>query len=443
MPSGERGEYNSEQLITSEPSLPKEILDELDAQAAEVKKRRSLKIVRPSTVRGPERQIDAENPKRTRNLIVRFEREEILRIYKKLREKGAHANQTSEGKQSEMLRLFRDHAQQLERNLDLLNEQLYKNIRPVTVDNEDIGHHVIPVAELSLPDNQRERDSEDVPYISFGGIATNYHQEAAIAMALALQGKRVYAIAHPGNDLAETPKDWAMSVRKDGTYRLQAKVLREVVKGLGLENFHMVGYSMGAGVALEAARDPEFSRAAKKIDAIEPLGFENLGLARLGYRFLGKEVVRVMRDPESKLKAFLSGNETAPIHMGSFMADAGTMSKEQFNTKDLAGLRPEGNLRIWVMNKSTMVNAGMVREKIAAANELREGAAAEHPIEFYTVEGDAHAMPVTHANGFARMLVHGPGVSSDDEVSAASLDNSAARVLFRDVFNVEAKKGRS
>ena len=442
MPPGERGGYNPEQLIPSEPTQPKDILAELDAQSVEIKKRRSLKITRPSNVRGPERKVDAKRPEQERNLIVRFEREEILRIYKLLREKGAHAGKSSEGKPSELLKRFRERAKQLERNLDLLSEQLYKNVRPVQIEDADIGQHVVPVAELCLPDDQRERTDKDTPYVTLAGIATNHHQQAALAMAMALQGKRVFAMTHPGNALAKTPKDWAKHVRQDGTYRLQAKVLQEAVKKLGLKEFHMVGYSMGASVALKAARDPEFSRAAKEIDLIEPLGFENLGLARLGYRLLGKETVGVMRDPESKLKAFLSGNKTTGLPGGPFIADAFALSKEQFTVRELAELRPEGKLRIWTMSQSTLVDVAAVRGKIAAANELREGATANHPIEFYTVEGDTHSTPLIHANGFASMLEHGPGVPSGDEVSIAQLDNSAARALFRGVVDAESRKER-
>lgn len=434
---GEREGYNPEKLVPLEPSRAEDILEELDAQSADIKKRRSLKIVRPSNVRGPERHVDAKHPEQERNLIVRFERAEILRIYKLLREKGAHAGKSSEGEASALLKRFREQAQKLERNLDLLSEQLYKNVHPVEIEGADIGRHVVPVAELCLPDDQRERTDNDTPYVTLAGIATNHHQQAALAMALALQGKRVYAMTHAGNELAETPKDWGARVRQDGTYRLQAKVLQEAVKGLGLKEFHMVGYSMGAGVALEAARDPEFSRAAVRIYVIEPLGLEKLGRARLVYRFAVKETPRVLRDPESKLKALEQGNKTVKLHPGPFLADVGTMTKEQFTNEELAKLRPEGGLRIFVMSKSTLIRADAVREKVQAANELRQDTAAEHPIELYVVEGDAHSVPLTHANGFASMLEHGPDAPSGSEVSAAMLDNSAARALFKETINAE------
>ena len=91
--------YSHEESIP-EPSPEEKLLQELDAEARDIKRKRSLKIVRPSNVRGPERQVEATHPEKERNVIVRFEREEILRIYKMLREKGAHATESSKGESS-------------------------------------------------------------------------------------------------------------------------------------------------------------------------------------------------------------------------------------------------------------------------------------------------------------------------------------------------------
>ena len=83
-----------------------------------------------------------------------------------------------------------------------------------------------------------------------------------------------------------------------------------------------------------------------------------------------------------------------------------------------------------MIRESPLVDIEEVRVKVDEANVKRQHEGYP-PVELRSIEGDAHSLPLVHANGLAALIDQ---EMSEKKVTSDVLDNSAARALFRGVL---------
>ncbi|MDP1890047.1 MAG: alpha/beta hydrolase, partial [Gemmatimonadaceae bacterium] len=202
----------------------------------------------------------AENPEQTRGEVFRFERGQILKGYKILREQIKDAKERGEDttEKKGLLKEIRNRAKVLEKNLDELERQYYENVKTVEIETE-FGKFSVPVVELDLRKKEDKELEEDkrTPYFLLGSVATNYHQTAALSMGLALEGERVLVPAWPEQAIVKRPDNFGELLKQQEGLELHKQYSKQIIKQMGLEKVNLMGYSMGAAVALELAQDKD------------------------------------------------------------------------------------------------------------------------------------------------------------------------------------------
>lgn len=385
---------------------------------------------------GETRRTSLPDSEHERSLVNRFERGQILHAYTVLREqiRAAKDQGLDASHQKEFLQRFRKHAYHNEKNLDELNREYYEKGFEVEVEGPDIGRHVVPLVELDLQKPKEGEEDLRVPYFVIGGIASNYHQTAALSMALALEGNRVFSMTYPEQGMAQHPPDWGSRVRSDGTPKLHAQLVKKTIEKLGLERVNLVGYSIGGMIAIEAASDRNFHSRLQDLVAIEAVGFQDKGRLQMALDLFYSQGSRTVRDPEQRLKLLEQGFETSRIDPVLFLSLGDVARRQQFTQEKLMRVQPQGRFQVFVGSESPVADAEMTRTTLLAAEGLRR---AENPnaspVEIYRIQGGDHGI-VKYAMGI--VTTHEAEQKPAGQVitlEASELENSAAAAILEDL----------
>ncbi len=368
-----------------------------------------------------------------RDPAFRFERGQIFKAYKILRGEIKDAEQKGEDAADKkgLLKEMRINAKETEKNLDELNRQFYENVKDVKIKTQ-FGDFTIPTVELDLNKNKLE-DGEDrrAPYFFLNGQALNFFKSASLPMALALEGQKVYVPMPPEHKSVKKPENFNEMVAKQGDLKIHAEIAKQIIRESGLEKVNLVGWSMGATVALEMASHGDFKELNDLIIA-EPLGIENKGLLKLAKEFgLQEGVLKAIPSSETRVKGMAQGSKQGEPSVKDLLRNGAILARQHFTTEDLKQVNPKGRFQVWIGTESPIVNEKLTEKTFLEAQELKEkeNLGASH-LEFYKVQGGEHYFPVNNALGFSSMMMGEKPENAVTTVKKSDLKNSAiARIL--------------
>ena len=379
----------------------------------------------------------AKNPEQTRGEVFRFERGQILKGYKILREQIRDAKERGEDttKKKEFLKEIRGRAKVLEKNLDELERQYYENIKTVEIETE-FGKFSIPVVELDLRKKEDKESEQDgrIPYFLLGSVATNYHQTASLSMGLALEGERVLVPAWPEQAMVKRPDNFGELLEQQEGFKLHKEYAKQTIKQMRLEKVNLMGYSMGAAVALELAQDQDFQEIQDLI-IVEPPGLEEKGLLGIGKDFaLWEGLLKTLPNSEALIKTFKQGNRDNTGNIKFLIEDGRILGKKYFNAENLGKIMPKGKYQLWFGTKSSIVNPEIAEKVFLEADELRkEQNPNANPVEIHIVEGGTHGWPSINNLGFSRMLKQEKPEDQITTVKISDLENSGMAGILKDI----------
>jgi hypothetical protein len=369
-----------------------------------------------------------------RGAAFRFERGQIYKGYKNLRSEIREAEKRGEDTTSkkQLLKEMRTQAKIMEKDLDRLERQYQENVKMVDVETE-FGKFSVPVVELDL---KREKDGEfkedtRTPYFFLPGIKSSIPQSAALSMAMALAGHRVYVPSEIEHPSVKKPENLGEMMREHKDFRVYSEVAKQIINEMGLQEVNIMGHSLGATVALELASDIDFKKIKDLIIA-EPLGIESKGIVQLAKEFgLNQSLQRQVLSSESRIKATDQGSETGIGNLGLYLADSMIMARKLYSPEKLSNINPKGRYQLWVGTDSPIMNVNEIKKVFGAAESIRQSKDPKSSkLEFYAVEGGEHLWTVKNALGFSEMIKQEKHDNQSTTVKVSDLENSAmARII--------------
>ncbi len=293
----------------------------------------------------------------------------------------------------------------------------------------------MPVVELDLKkDLKKGEEDKRTPYFFLGAIATNFHQTAALSLAMALSGHKVYVPMQPEQSSVERPDDFGKTLREQGNLKPYAELARQTVKKIGLKEFNLLGYSMGATTALELAVNPDFE-GIKDLIIIEPLGIEQKGLTRLAKEAVfGQVILKTLPSSEARIKTFLQGAEAGQGKLSLLLATANILSKKHFSPEKLKAINPKGRFQVWIGDRSPFVNKKTAENVFGETERLRRTQNQDFsPLEFYEVKSGDHGWPMMNALGLSRTITGEKPKEWITKVKTKDLENSAMAGIIKDI----------
>lgn len=389
---------------------------------------------RKTTIPGSEKSEETEPTEIKRGEIFRFERGQIFKAYTLLRKEIHDIEKRGEDTTSkrELLKKIREKAAIMEQKLDELNRQYYENVQTVDVKTK-YGDFGIPVVELDLRGRNELDEKEEVPTFLIGGVAQNYHQSAALSMALALDGRKVFVPTYPEQGSVKRPDNFKEILQKDGL-DMQAEIVKEIIKKMGLHKVNVVAYSMGTAVTMKMAVDPEFN-VINDLTILEPMGIEDKGFARIIMEFVGGFAAYAIFSSEQKIKGIKQGSDEDKGNLGFLAEDGKILSKKSFDPETLKNLHPQGRFQVWVGTKSPLVDYKVAEKIFTETEALRQADnTMGSPLEFCRVEGGDHLWPLVGALGLSKMMQQEKSV---DTVHIDDFENSAMARMLKDISEKE------
>lgn len=329
-----------------------------------------------------------------REPCVLLERRKLLRVYHHLREK-----REEEGV-ADILETFKNRARQAQEDLDTLNTQC-RNVRLERVHTEKTGEHLIPVTEFDLHPSENGEDSR-TPYVLIGGFTTTPRRMASTAMAFAMRGERVIVLGHTETVAAHHPKDWRKRLKEHSGLDLHTLLFQELITQLGLEDLHLVGYSMGGAISLQLAADPAFQGRINDLIILEPVALEQKGTPKMTWDFIIRQaLLRTVTDPEAFLRAWSQGAEPAIFTQARLLLRVGRiLSKQQVTEETLRRVHPRGNYTVFFGDDSPMAGPNAMR----AFHNAESGRQGKSPVRIALVDGWSHDGPLVDAHGMVKVL---------------------------------------
>jgi len=379
----------------------------------------------------------AENKEQTRGEAFRFERGQIFKVYKILREQIARAGERGEDTTDKKVLLdkIRAQAEIAEKKLDELERQYYEEGKTIEIETE-FGKFSVPVAELDLRKKEEggEKEDERVPYVMLGSVAQNYHQMAAFAMGLALEGERVIVPTWP-EQAASRPDNFGETLKKQSDLKIHKEYAKKTIEAMGLKKINLVGYSMGGAVSLELAQDQDFS-AIQDLTVIEPAGLEDKGILKLARDFAFEEgMLKTMPYSERRIKTMNQGKREEVLNVGFLMDDCKILSKKCFDENKLGKINPKGRYQLWVGTKSSITDSEVAKKVFLEAEKTRQENNEEaRPIEIYTVNGGTHGWPLVHNIGLSKMLRSEEAPKDQvNPIELSEMENSVIAGILKDI----------
>ncbi len=376
-----------------------------------------------------------------RGETFRFERGQIYKGYMILRKEIREAEKRGENTTSkkDLLKEIRIMAKVMERDLDDLNRQYYENMRNVEIETE-FGNFTVPVVKLDFKKDKdgKEINPEDdkrIPYFLLGGIASSYHQMAAISLALALDGHIVYTSMQPEQPSVKKPANFGKMLSMQENLKIHSDIAKETIKKIGLSRVNVIGYSTGATTALELAVDPDFE-GLNDLIVIEPLGIEDMWFLELAKRFGIDQALRTLLSSEGLIKSVLQGAKEGQGELNLSLKTAKILSKKHFTPEILSEINPAGRFQLWMGKQSPLMNKKIFEEVFLEMERLRQGRdSGVSPLELYEVASNDHTWPMKNALGLSGMITEERPSDQITQVKTSDLENSAMQRIIKNIKN--------
>jgi len=382
----------------------------------------------------------AENPDQTRGGIFRLERGQILKGYKILRGQIRDAEKRGEDATGkiELLKEIRIRAKDLERNLDEIERQSLENIKMLDVETE-FGKFSVPVVEFNLGKNSgkeegAEAEKDDrIPYFFIPGMATfDFHHSAsaAVPMALALQGHKVYVPMDIEQPSVKRPEGYREMLRAQGNLGIHAEVFKQLIRKIGLEKVNIISHSFGATVALEMGSDADF-KELEDLVVTEPLGIEDKGVGKLAVEFgLDQGILKQLPYSESRIKMKKEQGVKKTGDNSLYLEDVKIIARKIYDQEKLSRIKPNGRFQIWFGTDSPVINVEEMEKAFQEAEKLRQKDLKASPLEIYEVQKGEHIWPIRNALGFSRMLKQERPGTRITKIQPTDLGNSAMEEIL-------------
>ncbi len=383
-----------------------------------------------SKIRGTEKE---------RGAAFRFERGQIYKGYMNLRKEIKQAEALGENTTTKksLLKQMREKAKVVQKDLDEINRQFYENVKEVEFENE-FGKFMVPVVELDLKKDAEGKDIDPekdvrIPEVFLGSVATQFHQSACFSMARALEGHKVFVPMQPEQPSVKKPENFGEILSKEGNLKPYSKLAKGVIETLGLKEFNLSGFSMGATTALELATDPELE-GLNDLTIMEPLGIEDKGLVKLGIEFGVKQGIKTMKSSEARIKTLAQGAPEGQGEIGLFAKTANILSKKHFDPEKLSKINAKGRFQVWVGGESPIVDNELAEKVFSETDELiHEKNPEVSRLEFYKVNGADHGLAMMNSIGLSRMIDAKKPNEKNTTLSEEDLGNSAMEWIIKDI----------
>jgi hypothetical protein len=343
---------------------------------------------------------------------TRFERGQIFKAYKILRKEIQVAEKSGEkavGKRG-LLKEIRGRAKVMEKDLDELERQMEENVKMVDVETE-FGKFSIPVTEIDLRKGvEPGQEDKRTPYIFWGGIRSTTKMNGCAVMAMALAGQKVLVPMHLEQEAVGKPENFLETMKQQKSFKPHAKITKELIKNLGLGSCNIMGYSAGAGIALESAielsNDPEMKGVINNLIVMEPLGLDEKGIVGLAADFGKDAVTRVMPSAEAGIKVMRQGGETNKEDQKLDWETIKILASKQFTPERLAEINVGGNFQWWVGRSSAVTNLPLTERVMEKIQTIKKEKGLDTPSpELNEVVGGTHSLLNMNALGLAEMIV--------------------------------------
>jgi len=383
------------------------------------------------------RKANIRGTKIERGAAFRFERGQIYKGYKILRAEIRDAEKRGEDttKKRDLLKEMRVRAKDMEKDLDEIEKQCYENVRMVEVQTE-FGNFSVPVVEFDLKKKDEKETEEDkrTPYFFIPGMPTSdFHSSAAISMAMALRGNKVYVPVDLETSSVGKPENFKGMVKERGDLGIHAEVFRQTIKTLGLEKVNVMGHSFGATIALELALASDFKELEDLI-VMEPLGVEEKGVRKLATQFgFNQTLLRFLPYSEQRIKVAKEKGSKSKSNMALYLEDVKIIAKRLYSPEKLSKIKPNGRFQVWFGTDSPIMNVKETERVFQESEELRQKTPDASPVEIYEVEKGEHMWPVRGALGLSKMLQAKKPESQITKVKISDLKNSAMAGILEDI----------
>ncbi len=362
---------------------------------------RVLGLTRPTNILG------TEHP---RGLVERFERAKLAQEFKSLKrrklskipQRETDENPAAAGKRRVEALLndpkfgtFREQTDVIRKNFDALNAQFFDNIERVHIEDEKLGIHDIPVVTLDLNPPKEGTMDERIPYFIVPTYIANPDQVAFFAESLALEGQKVYVMTYPEKyKISGSGQEWLQRVKEDGTLGIYVNLVEKIVQGLNLENFNLVGLSMGAPVVMEMASDPEFGKKINDLIAVDPPSIRDRSGIKLLLDF-GIDTALSATNRELMVKAALASNRPEmTVSMGG-LTDAPKiiapiLGRAEITADMISKINPKGKFEVWTSGDSSITGRETQNILLEAEKQRRQVNPGSSPLRLINAEGYRH-----------------------------------------------------
>lgn len=343
-------------------------------------------------------------------------------------------------------------------NLDILDMQFNTTGQFLEAGKGPEKKNSIYSVTLDLKKPSNEPDTR-VPWVMIGGAYSTSEQNAALSMALALQGEKVIILTHP-EQMQDQEGGRGLKDSLRNTAKEDIDMFEKAIVGFGLSQINLLGDSLGGAFALAMTADPEFTKqvAVGNVVILQPVGFEKRSLMDLMKDGSLQEQMNE-NDPEAKVIMALQGNtdarrksglqlhELGPVKRavkgGLAFVGPGRASGTHLNTAETvaqAVSNISGDLEIWSCGEDTLARPDTIRAVVADASGILQAKDGSR-LASYTVQGARHNEFILHGFGFirarfeeqaARHQMGYDGHSSKDmSINIDTLERSGAEYLLK------------
>lgn len=316
---------------------------------------------------------------------------------------------TGEGRQ--VLYDFAKDGRELTANLDKLDAQYRSN----TTELDDGAGGKIHAVTLDLKEFTEGEEDTRTPWVMIGGATSTDEQNAALPMAMALQGHKITILTYPAQ----------MKLQKGGEGRGPIEPISNMVrkdfnkfkhagKCIGYKKMNLIGHSLGGAMVIGMASRPDFVSTVEvdNVVALAPTGFEKRSTLAISLDFV-KEGGKLNSDPEAKVfldqgvvdanrpsgvggKGTLGYVKMAWDSLSGGMAAATNMITVK--TLDRASSNIKGELEIWTSSEDKIINADAIDQTIRSLSRGKV-----NNVFHYNLVGGNHNSYFTEALGFTRV----------------------------------------
>ena len=378
-----------------------------------------------------------------RDPAFRFERGQIWNAYQYLRRwiQDDKVLGRDPEKWQDILKKLRDEAHKLERQLDILNAQVAKPVETVEIDSIESGKHKVPVYKIDLRDPESKEPDNRVPYFYCGTYLSNVEHNAELLMALALDGHVIYTVPNPERQHVESPADWKNRLEDENSFGPHAAYYSEVMKKLfggkeGDKEVDLMGYSMGASVALELASNPG-DLHLRDVIAMEPVGFEQKSVGKMMWDFgIRQGALTTLVNEEATDKSFVwPWKERVGVKKGADGPVNKIVSGKHFDAQKVAGSKLSGKLKVVLAENSPVSSPKLAQSALVDAKAANDTL----PLNVYMMKGGHHGSPSIQTLGLMESMKQEP-IGLVTELDTDKLDNSAVLLLLRRIKEKEGLK---